>query len=87
MLYPVLGLGDINYARVQAAQRYISKCDQIFVVSGLSRIIDDKSIYDILQEHSRSSSQVGERTITPSASIICTHAAVCHNMTLSQFRK
>ena len=85
MAHPALGFGDINYARVQAAQRYISKCDQIFVVSGLTRIIDDKSIFDILEEHSRSSSQVDDRIITPSASIICTHAAVCHDMNLLQF--
>ncbi|KAK2732662.1 hypothetical protein FQN57_002583 [Myotisia sp. PD_48] len=68
------GFGDINYARVQAARRYISRCDEIFIVSGIARVIDDKNIYDILREHIVGP-RVGERAASLNANIICTRAA------------
>ncbi|KAK2825704.1 hypothetical protein FQN49_007451, partial [Arthroderma sp. PD_2] len=65
--------GDINYARVQAARRYISHCDEIFILSWIGRVIDDKNVIDILREHVQNPTR--GKVSVPNASIICTYAA------------
>ena len=49
------GLRDTNLARVRATERYLLKCDHIFVVTKIQRAITDKSvkssIYSVLQNH------------------------------------
>ncbi|KAK2743243.1 hypothetical protein FQN57_004932 [Myotisia sp. PD_48] len=69
-----VGFNDINYARVQTAKRYISRCDEIFIVTRTTRAVDERSVYDIIREHVLGP-EVGGRKATPNANIICTHAA------------
>lgn len=70
------GFRDINYARVQAARRYLAKCNEIFIVSDIKRVETDETIQDVIREHVESSSRIGSVS-TPNICIICSHAAVC----------
>ncbi|PGH23258.1 hypothetical protein AJ80_02674 [Polytolypa hystricis UAMH7299] len=69
------GFRDINLARVQAARRYLSTCNEIFIVSDIKRATTDETIEETIREHLESSGEIG-RTATPGLAIICSHAAV-----------
>ncbi|KKZ62214.1 hypothetical protein EMCG_03352 [[Emmonsia] crescens] len=69
------GFRDINYARVQAARRYLAKCNEIFIVSDIKRVVTDVTIREVIQEHVTSVSGIG-RVSTPNICIICSHATV-----------
>ncbi|KAH8812284.1 hypothetical protein F5884DRAFT_784973 [Xylogone sp. PMI_703] len=49
------GLQDTNLARVRATQKYLMKCDNVFIVAKISRAITDQSLksslYSILARH------------------------------------
>lgn len=49
------GLQDSNLARVKAAQNYLMRCSNVFIVTNISRAITDQSlkssIYHILSKH------------------------------------
>ena len=53
--HKTIGLQDTNLARVRATQRYLMKCDNIFIVAKISRAITDQSLkaslYSILARH------------------------------------
>ncbi|KAL4891702.1 hypothetical protein BDV59DRAFT_181582 [Aspergillus ambiguus] len=43
------GLRDFNYARVRATEKYLShSCDEVFIVTNISRCVSDQSIQDIM---------------------------------------
>ncbi|WEW57823.1 hypothetical protein PRK78_003290 [Emydomyces testavorans] len=69
-----IGFHDANSARVLAAKRYLSNCDDIFVVSGIKRAIDNVTISNIIREHVETPPGVG-RTKTPNITVICSRAA------------
>ncbi|KAL4757106.1 uncharacterized protein BDW70DRAFT_143918 [Aspergillus foveolatus] len=44
------GFGDLNYARIRATERYLRhSCDEVFIVSTISRCTTDQSISDIIR--------------------------------------
>ncbi|EFQ96945.1 hypothetical protein MGYG_08870 [Nannizzia gypsea CBS 118893] len=49
------GLQDTNLARVQATQKYLMRCDNIFLVTNIARAITDSSlkssIYNVISRH------------------------------------
>lgn len=55
ILIVTLGLQDTNLARVRATQKYLMKCDHVFIVAKISRAITDQSLksslYTIIKRH------------------------------------
>ncbi|KAL4972993.1 hypothetical protein BDW66DRAFT_143057 [Aspergillus desertorum] len=44
------GFGDLNYARIRATERYLRhSCDEVFIVSTITRCTTDQSIGDIIR--------------------------------------
>lgn len=68
------GYHDVNYARVAAAKKFQSTCDEIFVVTDIKRGVDDPIIKEVIQEMS-SATGVG-KTTRPNITVICSHAGV-----------
>ena len=69
------GYHDVNFARVAAARKFQSTCDEIFVVTDIKRGVDDPIIKDVIQDMS-STADVGKITC-PNITVICSHAGVC----------
>ncbi|KAJ5161426.1 hypothetical protein N7492_006818 [Penicillium capsulatum] len=44
------GLGDLNFARVRATERYLKhNCDEVFIAANISRACSDESVHDIIR--------------------------------------
>ena len=69
------GYHDVNFARVTAAKKYQSTCDEIFVVTDIKRGVDDSIIKDVVNEHKGVAEGVG-KVAFPNITVVCTHAAV-----------
>ncbi|OJD13291.1 hypothetical protein AJ78_06233 [Emergomyces pasteurianus Ep9510] len=71
------GFRDLNYARVQAARRYLARCNEIFIVSDIKRVVADETIREtireIIREHVTSAPGIGDVS-TPNICIICSHS-------------
>ncbi|EXJ79437.1 hypothetical protein A1O3_08939 [Capronia epimyces CBS 606.96] len=67
------GLQDTNLARVRAARKMQAKCDEIFLVANIGRVVDNPTIGQTLESLQAPTSA----SITParSVTIICTHSA------------
>jgi hypothetical protein len=72
------GFHDINEARVEAAHRYLSRVDSIFIISNISRAVSDPTIQQILREHVNTAGGISRRSV-PDVVIICTFSAVRHH--------
>lgn len=68
------GYHDVNYARVAAARKFQSTCDEIFVVTDIKRGVDDPIIKDVIREMSNTA-DVGKIT-HPNITVVCSHAGV-----------
>src|SRR3954470_11564929 len=68
------GYHDVNFARVAAARKFQSTCDEIFVVTDIKRGVDDPIIKEVIQE-SRTTADVGKVT-RPNVTVVCSHAGV-----------
>ncbi|KAH6678502.1 hypothetical protein B0J14DRAFT_582898 [Halenospora varia] len=69
------GLQDTNLARVRATQTYLMKCDNIFIVTKISRAITDQSLksslYSILARHAPVEwEELGGRSLN--LAVVCT---------------
>jgi len=68
------GYHDVNFARVAAARKFQSTCDEIFVVTDIKRGVDDPIIKDVIRDMNNTAA-VGKIT-RPSITVICSHAGV-----------
>ena len=50
---PIPGISDTNRTRVELTHEYIKSCDVIWVVAGLSRVIDDSTVNGLLWRYSK----------------------------------
>ena len=65
----LIGYRDINLARVKKAQQYLVRCDEIFIVARINRVLTDQSVKDLLRAQLRSDAERHK-----SIAIVCTHA-------------
>lgn len=65
------GYRDINLARVKKAQQYVVRCDEVFVVARINRVLADQSVEELLRGQFRSDAERNK-----SIAIVCTHADV-----------
>ncbi|QVM07612.1 hypothetical protein D8B26_002310 [Coccidioides posadasii str. Silveira] len=78
------GFRDANAARVSTTRQYLSNCDHIFVVSGISRAIDDATISNVIEEHVKTPPSVG-RTRTPGLTVVCSRAAELNSRIMGRY--
>nr|KMM65718.1 hypothetical protein CPAG_02062 [Coccidioides posadasii RMSCC 3488] len=78
------GFRDANAARVLTTRQYLSNCDHIFVVSGISRAIDDATISNVIEEHVKTPPSVG-RTRTPGLTVVCSRAAELNSRIMGRY--
>ncbi|KAF7514202.1 hypothetical protein GJ744_004527 [Endocarpon pusillum] len=67
------GYHDVNFARVSAAKKYQATCEEIFVISDIKRAIDDPVIEEVIKDHCRRFTDVGQLT-RPRITVVCTHS-------------
>ena len=67
----ILGLRDINLARVKKTERYQHKCDEIFITANIKRVGSDESVKRLISEKVFESPRADL-----GVSIVCTHADV-----------
>ena len=82
MLTPETGLQDVNLAKVRATERYLFKCDQVFVVARISRAISNQSLKNSLLQTLKNHvpnewEQLAGRYMN--LSIICTYSEVSYH--------
>ncbi|KAJ5974022.1 hypothetical protein N7481_011232 [Penicillium waksmanii] len=47
----LVGLHDMNHARVRATEQYLSRtCDEVFIVTGILRCVSNQSIFKIIEK-------------------------------------
>ena len=64
------GFRDINLARVKKAEMYQHKCDELFIVANIKRVVSDSSVKDLM------TGEFSNPKPNTTVSIICTHADV-----------
>lgn len=71
------GYTDINLARVRKAEHYLLRCQEVFIVARIDRVLSDQSVATFVENQMKAS---GKRV---SVTIVCTHADVRHFNILS----
>ncbi|MCJ1387007.1 hypothetical protein MMC17_010136 [Xylographa soralifera] len=62
------GLGDTNLARLQAAKRYLDRCDQVFIVNKINRAATSTNVKDAIKTQEAKGLIGRKRTLT----VVCT---------------
>jgi hypothetical protein len=83
MLTVYLGFRDVNLARVRKAEQYLLKCDEVFVVANINRVVTDESVKKSVENTVCGRINRNLR-VHNSVSIVCTHADVRPSFHLSQ---